>query len=223
MWWRVIQMSWIWMKIVSNPIDRDVRQIFVQYKRKDIMKEIRNTNLELRAIAPESREVTGYAIVFQSESNDLGGFTEIINRNALDGVLEKSDVFCLLNHDNSRGVLARSNKGTGSLELSIDDKGLKYRFEAPKTALGDELLEGLRRGDISASSFAFTVGSDSWEKREDGSYLRTINSIKELFDVSPVYQPAYSDTSVDTRGLDQLRDKEELEDYYKELESKITK
>ena len=171
----------------------------------------------------ESREVSGYAVVFDSLSNDLGGFNEIITRNALDGVIEKSDVFCLLNHDKNKGVLARSNKGTGSLTLEIDDKGLKYRFEAPKTALGDELLEGLRRGDISASSFAFTVGSDSWEKREDGSYLRTINSIKELFDVSPVWQPAYSDTSVDTRGLDQLRDKEELEDYYKELESKITK
>lgn len=171
----------------------------------------------------ESREVSGYAVVFDSLSNDLGGFNEIIARNALDGVIEKSDVFCLLNHDKSKGVLARSNKGTGSLTLEIDGKGLKYRFEAPKTALGDELLEGLRRGDISASSFAFTVGSDSWEKREDGSYLRTINSIKELFDVSPVWQPAYSDTSVDTRGLDQLRDKEELEDYYKELESKITK
>lgn len=171
----------------------------------------------------ESREVSGYAVVFDSLSNDLGGFNEIITRNALDGVIEKSDVFCLFNHDKSKGVLARSNKGTGSLTLEIDDKGLKYRFEAPKTALGDELLEGLRRGDISASSFAFTVGSDSWEKREDGSYLRTINSIKELFDVSPVWQPAYSDTSVDTRGLDQLRDKEELEDYYKELESKITK
>ena len=171
----------------------------------------------------ESREVSGYAVVFDSLSNDLGGFNEIITRNALDGVIEKSDVFCLLNHDKSKGVLARSNKGTGSLTLEIDSKGLKYRFEAPKTALGDELLEGLRRGDISASSFAFTVGSDSWEKREDGSYLRKINSIKELFDVSPVWQPAYSDTSVDTRGLDQLRDKEELEDYYKELESKITK
>lgn len=86
--------------------------------------------------------------------------------------------------------------------MSIDDKGLKYSFDAPNTALGDELLEGLRRGDINASSFAFTVGSDSWEKQEDGTYLRTINSIQELFDVSPVYQPAYSATSVDTRGLD---------------------
>ena len=188
------------------------------------MKEIRNNKeSEIRAVAPETRTVEGYAVVFDSLSNDLGGFTEIINRNALDGVLEKSDVFCLLNHDNSRGVLARSNKGTGSLELSIDDKGLKYRFEAPKTALGDELLEGLRRGDISASSFAFIVGSDSWEKREDGSYLRKINSIKELFDVSPVYQPAYSATSVDTRGLDELKQKEqkEIDEYYQELEAKL--
>lgn len=186
------------------------------------MKEIRSYNeSEIKTL--DTRTVEGYAVVFNSLSNDLGGFNEIISRNALDGVLDKSDVFCLLNHDNSRGILARSNKGQGSLELTIDDKGLKYRFEAPKTALGDELLEGLRRGDINASSFAFTVGSDTWEKREDGSYLRTINSIKELFDVSPVYQPAYSATSVDTRGLDQLKnkEKEELDKYYKELEKKL--
>ena len=56
------------------------------------MKEIRNTNLELRAVAPESREVTGYAIVFQSESNDLGGFRETIEPTSLEGVIEVSDV-----------------------------------------------------------------------------------------------------------------------------------
>ena len=71
-------------------------------------------------------------------------------------------MLCLLNHNEDKGVLARSNKGVGSLTLSIDDRGLKYSFEAPNTALGDELLEGLRRGDISTSSFAFTVKSDSW-------------------------------------------------------------
>lgn len=144
------------------------------------MKEIRNNKeSEIRAVAPETRTVEGYAVVFDSLSNDLGGFTEIINRNALDGVLEKSDVFCLLNHDNSRGVLARSNKGTGSLELSIDDKGLKYRFEAPKTALGDELLEGLRRGDISASSFAFTVAQVSIMTGEQLAALKAAIEAKE--------------------------------------------
>ena len=184
------------------------------------MKEIRNLG-DVSSL--EGRTVEGYAIVFDSLSNDLGGFHEIISRSALDGIIEKSDVLCLLNHNEDKGVLARSNKGVGSLTLSIDDRGLKYSFEAPNTALGDELLEGLRRGDISTSSFAFTVKSDSWQKREDGSYLRTINSINELFDVSPVYKAAYSSTTVNTRGLDELKQKEqkEIDEDYQELEAKL--
>ena len=186
------------------------------------MKEIRNCNQEVRAI-PESRYVEGYALVFNSESNDLGGFKEIIDSRALEGIVDKSDVLCLLNHNEDKGVLARSNKGNGSLTLEIDTIGLKYSFEAPKTALGDELLEGLRRGDINTSSFAFTVGSDSWEKREDGTYLRTISNIKQLYDVSPVYHAAYNATSVNVRGLDKLKEQEkkEIEDYYNDLEKKI--
>lgn len=175
-----------------------------------MVREIRNTNNEITPILPESRLVSGYAIVFNSDSNDLGGFTERINPDALNGVVEKSDVLCLLNHNEDRGVLARSNKGEGSLTLEIDEIGLKYSFEAPNTALGDELLEGLRRGDISTSSFAFTVEKDSWSKNEDGSYLRTINSISELFDVSPVYRAAYDATSVkvDSRGLEAFKQQE---------------
>lgn len=190
-----------------------------------MIKEIRNSNNEITPILPESRTVSGYAIVFNSDSNDLGGFIERIDPNSLDGVVEKSDVLCLLNHNEDRGVLARSNKGEGSLTLEIDEIGLKYTFEAPNTALGDELLEGLRRGDISTSSFAFTVGKDSWSKMENGTYLRTINSINELFDVSPVYRAAYDATSVkaDSRGLDAIKqkEKEELANYYKELRSKL--
>ena len=64
---------------------------------------------------PESRMVEGYAIVFDSESRDLGGFVEKIEPSALDGVLEKSDILCLLNHNEDKGILARSNKGVGSL------------------------------------------------------------------------------------------------------------
>lgn len=109
------------------------------------MKEVRNCNFEVRNLDKDSRTVEGYALVFNSESIDLGGFTEVIDRNALQGVLEKSDVLCLLNHNEDKGVLARYNKGVGSLTLEVDDKGLLYRFEAPKTALGEELLEGLRR------------------------------------------------------------------------------
>lgn len=186
------------------------------------MKELRNCN---EIVKMDSRTVEGYALVFGKQSRDLGGFTEVIEPTALEGILEKSDILCLLNHNEDRGILARSKYGTGSLELSIDDTGLKYRFEAPNTALGDELLEGLKRGDISTSSFAFTIDKDTWTKKDDGSYLRTINQFKELFDVSPVYRPAYEDTSVtiSQRCLDKLKElkEQDLKDYFNRLRSKI--
>ena len=175
----------------------------------------KTNNIERRYVAevrkaeddPESRRVTGYAAVFGSSSLPLmdwdhGEFEEVIDRNAFDGVIEQSDVFAVLNHDNSRGVLGRSVNGTGSLSLSVDDHGLRYEFDAPRTALGDELLEGLRRGDITASSFAFNVQDERWEEQEDKTYKRTILKIGRLYDVSPVYNPAYPDTSVAQRSLD---------------------
>ena len=171
-------------------------------------KEIRNYQLELKAIG-DGRSVEGYAAVFDSESQDLGGFTEIISRDAFNNIIEESDVMALLNHDMSRGILARSRYGKGTLELSIDEHGLRYKFEAPHTSLGDETLEYLRRGDITSSSFAFCVGKDAWEKRDNGKYLRRILKVDRLFDVSPVYEPAYLATSVSCRSFEEA--KKELE------------
>lgn len=175
--------------------------------------ERRSFDIEFREA--ESRKVEGYASVFNSRSKDLGGFTEIIDPAAFNGVIERSDVLALLNHDQDRGVLARSRKGVGSLTLTVDERGLHYSFDAPNTALGNELVEGLKRGDISTSSFAFTVAGEKWTKEEDGSYLRTITQIDKLYDVSPVYNEAYEDTSVALRSLEQVRaeePKEEVED-----------
>lgn len=177
------------------------------------MLERRSFDIEFRS--EESRKVEGYASVFNSRSKDLGGFTEIIDPSAFDGVIERSDVLALLNHDQDRGVLARSRKGVGSLMLTIDERGLHYSFDAPHTTLGDELIEGLKRGDISTSSFAFTVSGERWDKEEDGRYVRTITQIDKLFDVSPVYNEAYEDTTVALRSLDAVRaeeEKEEVED-----------
>lgn len=171
------------------------------------MLERRSFDIELRA--EESRKVEGYASVFNSRSKDLGGFTEIIDPNAFNGVIERSDVLALLNHDQDRGVLARSKKGVGSLTLNVDERGLHYSFDAPHTALGNELIEGLKRGDISTSSFAFTVSGEQWTKEPDGTYLRTITQIDKLFDVSPVYNEAYEDTSVALRSLDAIKAEEE--------------
>lgn len=182
-----------------------------------------------RAIGDDSRRVEGYALVFNSESRDLGGIIEVIDSHALDGVLPNSDVMCWLNHDSSRGALARRRGENvpqsavgNSLELEIDDIGLRYAFDAPDTALGNELIEGLKRGDINQSSFAFTVKEDTWERLDDGMVLRTINKIERLYDVSPVYDPAYYGTSVelDRRGYDELLEREEKEREEKEAELK---
>ena len=90
-----------------------------------------------------SRHITGYALLFNTRSVQLGDFVETIAPTALNqDIINRSDVLCLLDHNLQKGVLARSRNGQGSLTLTLDEKGLKYEFDAPQTALGDELLEG---------------------------------------------------------------------------------
>lgn len=182
-------------------------------------KEIRNTAFQV-SVDEESRKVEGYAFLFDTKSDGLP-FEEWIARGAADGVLAESDVFALLNHDQNRGVLGRWKGKAISLMLEVDQKGLRYNFEAPKTALGDELLENIRRGEVDQSSFAFTVKEDKWEKKGDGTWKRTIIKFDKIYDVSPVYNAAYSKTSVYMRGKEQeeTRQREaELAAYYDEIE-----
>ena len=175
----------------------------------------------------DSRTVIGYAICFDSPSEDLG-FIEVIHRGAVtDDTIKSSDVFAKLNHNDDK-VLARSNKGEGSLRREVDEKGLRYMFDAPNTATGDELLEYLKRGDLSASSFAFTVdGSDptaeKWTKDRNGIIHRNIYKIERLYDVSPVFCPAYEATSCSKRykEVQDLSDKidSKLDELIKEIEN----
>lgn len=189
-------------------------------------REIRSIECRV-SVGEDSRTVEGYALLFDTDSQPMGwsgDWVERIAPGALDGVLEKSDILCVLNHDESRGVLARWRRGAGSLTLEVDDKGLRYSFDAPNTALGDELLEGIRRGDISASSFAFTVEDEEWVKRGNDSYERIIKRFGQLFDVSPVYRPAYEDTTVAVRSLTEMEAKEKrefLKTYYEQIENKF--
>ena len=181
--------------------------------------EIRSFNIELRD-EPESRHIEGYGSVFNERSLDLGGFVEMIAPGAFDGVIERSDVKCYLDHNPGKGILARSRNGKGSLSLIVDEKGLKYSFDAPKTNLGDEVVEGLKRGDYSQSSFAFTVDDEVWTKEADGTYLRTITKIGGLYDVSIVANPAYEGTSVALRSLDAFKAQEEIPVEVREEEPK---
>ena len=184
------------------------------------MKEKRYIS-EIRSVdgGENSRHIEGYALLFNVRSVQLGDFSEVIMPSALtDEILKRSDILALLNHDITRGVLARSKYGQGSLTLTIDEKGLKYEFDAPNTALGDELIEGIRRGDIANSSFSFLVKRDEWQQTPEGGYLRIIHEFDQLFDISPVYQPAYDETTVDCRGLENL--KNEIESRMKDEETK---
>lgn len=150
---------------------------------------------EIKA-AEESRTVEGYASVFNSMSEDLG-FREVILPGAFSNVLD-NDVRALYNHD-SNYLLARTTSGT--LELKEDEKGLYYRFEMPNTSYGNDMLELFRRGDLTQSSFGFTVEKDNW-RMEDGQQVRYIERVGSLFDVSPVVFPAYNQASSGLRSAE---------------------
>lgn len=171
-------------------------------------KEIEIRSVEITA-TDESRTVSGYAVRFDESSVNIG-FIETIKKGAItDQTIKESDVFALLNHQDNV-VLARCKNGEGSMKLTVDDAGLFYEFEAPHTSAGDELLEHIKRGEISQSSFAFVVDpSDETAQRyyigADGQKHRDIYKIAYLFDCSPVYQPAYETTTCNKRSLDELQ------------------
>lgn len=170
-------------------------------------KELRS--IEIRTVE-DSRKIEGVSIVFNALSNDLGGFREMIIPEAVEGVIEQSDIFFLYNHTSDRGFLARSRNGSGSLQTEVREDGVYFSFDAPKTALGDEVLEYLKRGDVNQCSFAFAVEADKWEKQTDGMYIRTITKFKKLYDMSLVDNPAYSQTSACARFAE-IKEEERLE------------
>lgn len=154
-------------------------------------------HVELRTVNGKPR-IMGYAAIFNSRSENLGGFVEIIAPGAFDGVLG-DDVRALFNHDPNL-ILGRTRSGTCSLR--VDATGLAYEIDPPDTQTARDLLESLRRGDVDQSSFAFSVkgeGSQEWSNAPVA--VRTIKRISRLYDVSPVTYPAYLDTSAAQREL----------------------
>ena len=146
----------------------------------------------------EGRRITGYAAVFNKLSQELGWFREKIDPLAF-SECDMTDVIACRNHDPDK-VMARTTAET--LALDIDKKGLKYGFDAPETTAGNDTLKDIQLKNITASSFAFTVQKDMWEEGKNGkSDIRTILEFKKLYDVSPVTNPAYLQTSVGANDL----------------------
>lgn len=138
----------------------------------------------------------GYAAVFNNVTEIAGLFREQIAPGAFADAVGRDDVRALFNHD-ANFVLGRTTAGT--LRLSEDATGLRYSVTPPSTTWANDLMVSVKRGDISQSSFAFTVNDDAWEYPKGEMPVRTIRSAT-LFDVSPVTYPAYASTTVSARS-----------------------
>ena len=158
-------------------------------------KRFLNSDFEVRN-EDNNTVIEGYAARFDDETVIGGQFAERVARGAFEGA-DMSNTVALFNHDWNM-PLARVGKG---LELSVDEVGLRYRFELGEQSYAKDLAENIRMGNVSTSSFGFTVSDDEWERR-DGMNLRTINSVGTLFDVSPTTQGAYPTTEVAIRSME---------------------
>lgn len=169
-------------------------------------KEIRSIAAELRVKrdADKPPVVSGYAAVFDKLSEDLGGFREKIAPGAFRDALKTSDVRALINHDPNQ-IVGRTGV---NLVLKEDKTGLHMELTAPPagSARFDALVNDIESGLITQQSFGFRVKTDEWtEDREKKEVTRTLLEIEQVFDVSPVVYPAYPDTTVAKRGLDEFR------------------
>ena len=210
LWGGDVGFSWTKRKI--EEIGKEEK--FIDMKNKEI-RTIDVQDLELR-MDGDNPVVVGYGAVFNSMSNDLGGFREYIGSEAFEGRLE-DDVRFLINHDGM--PLARTTNGT--LRLSVDERGLKYEAKLnPNVSTSRDLMELLKDGTINQSSFAFIVEDDSWEMK-DGMNVRTINKVSRLYDVSAVTYPAYNEasSSVALRSMEQWQEKEEAKKLEESLEA----
>lgn len=164
------------------------------------LRERRHRAFDVSEFRVESRgkasTIVGHAAVFNSLSEDLGGYREIIAPGAFSDLGAKG-VFALWNHD-ERFIIAGTNDG--SLRLAEDSVGLHVEMDPMDTpTIRDLVIEPIRRGLVNKMSFAFDSVDDSWGK-DGGIDVRTIKSVR-LYDVSPVTFPAYRQTDISMRAL----------------------
>lgn len=156
--------------------------------------------VEVRAEGDEKRTLAGYAAVFNSDTSIGDFFIERIAPGAFDKAI-KGDVRALIDHDTGR-VIGRTKSGT--LRLSVDERGLKVEIDVPDTADGRDLWTLVERGDVSGMSFGFRVTKQEWDETGDIP-IRTIQEV-ELYEVSAVAFPAYDDTELGVRALEAARE-----------------
>jgi HK97 family phage prohead protease len=178
------------------------------------MKTILTTHepIEVRAEGDAAPVIVGYGAVFfdaavagtEYRSSLWDGWTliERVERGAFDAALaDAGDIVALWGHDQTKPLGRRSRQ---TLKLEVDQRGLRYEITPPGTTWGTDALESIRRGDVTGSSFGFSV-ADGWQEsvdRASKTIVRTIKSVSRLWEVSPVAIPAYAATSAGTRSAD---------------------
>lgn len=186
-------------------------------------KEIRAFCFEVRADeTDEKRSLTGTPIVF-GQRTDLGWYDEIIEDGALDEA-DLKDVRFLVNHNTDMIPLARSrnNNSNSTMQLSVvpgEGMNIRVDLDAENNAEAKSLYSAVGRGDLDGMSFMFSVDEDSWDEPESEHPTRHIRSIGRVYEVSAVTFPAYSQTSIQARGLSETLEsaKESLESVKAEL------
>lgn len=145
--------------------------------------------------------VEGYAAVFGEEADIGGYFREVVARGAFDGVLGDDDTVFLINH----GGLPLARTRSGTLKLSVDERGLKVESTLDASDPDVErIVPKMKRGDLDKMSFAFSVAIQEWDDTKDPP-LRTIKKVERLYDVSIVTEPAYEGTEIALRSLERHR------------------
>lgn len=174
-----------------------------------MIKEIRVAEIRALENNDENKEMIleGYAAVF-NQVTDLGWCKEIIDRNAFNGA-NMADCVLKYNHNDSFLILARTRNK--SLELTIDDHGLKIKAKLIDTATNRDVYKMVQEGLLDKMSFAFTVSERKWDYETD---TRTVLKISKLYDVSVVDVPAYDSTEISARNKEAY---EEEKRKYKEL------
>lgn len=175
----------------------------MKQKKSDNMRERRSVPVcEFRADSDtDAPTIAGHAAVFDVETDIGGMFTEIVRPGAFTRAIEEGhDVKALFNHDDNH-VLGRTRNGT--LRIKEDARGLAVEIDPPNTQSGRDVVELIRRGDVSQMSYAFIVTSEKWTERKGDAPVREVLDL-DLYDVSPVTYPAEIATEVGLRSAESI-------------------
>lgn len=158
-----------------------------------------------KVVNEETRTIRGYGIVFDKESVDLRShgrtFREVIRPEAVSGV-DFSKVLSMHNHRSERLL---GNSASGTMRTGVDSIGVWYEVDLPDSPTGEDVLVSVRRGDTPGSSFQFDIKADGekWSVRS-GKAFREVIAFNGVYEMGPVSEPAYPDTTIAARSMRQL-------------------